>query len=284
MDVLPLQVEDHQAAVGVPGGQIHPVLLKQLPEQLTSQLPQVAGDDEIIEAGLPPGVLKVGADGVIGGGGHGRSHVVGVCDPLVHHPARGDMGEVGAGTLPGQEDGSGGGHSPLGGGSALAAILQRGAVLPLRGAEVGGDHHPGPLPKAPVQCHGGQGQTLPHGGAGAVQPEEGALLIPGGKGGTDALVQQVAGEQPVQLPLSRPCLFQRQGQGLLLHGPLGLLPGGRAEGVIRVNIVEAGCQRTLPLLFPHYIGKGEQGGGTGQRRGLPAQLFCGHAEHLAVTR
>ena len=109
-------------------------------------------------------------------------------------------------------------------------------------------------------------------------------MIPGGEGGADTLVQQVPGEQPVQLSLSRTSLFQGQGQGLLLHGPLRLFPGGFAEGVIHVDIVEAGGQRSLPLLFPHHIGEGEQGGGTGQRHGLPAQLFCGHAEHLAVTR
>lgn len=68
VNVLTLQIKDHQAAVAVPGGQIHPIPQEQLLKQLAPEPPQVACDDEVIEAGLPPGVLKVGADGVISGG------------------------------------------------------------------------------------------------------------------------------------------------------------------------------------------------------------------------
>ena len=186
------------------------------------------------------------------------------------------MGDVGTGPLPGQDGGPGAGHRPLGGGGALASVLQGGAVLPLRRTEVGGDHHRRPLPEAAVQGHGGQGQTLPHGGAGPVEPEKGDVLPPGGEGGADALVEQVAGKEPVHGGGSLAGLVQRQGEGLLLHGALRLLPGGLPKGVIRADEVEGAGQRALPFLLAHYIGVSGQGGRVGKGHRLTAQFFCCH--------
>ena len=232
------------------------VLTEQLDEQLTAQHAQVAGEDHVVAAGGAACVLKVGRDGGVSGGSHGRAHVVGVGDPLVHDLTHGDVGDIGPRALPGQDGRSGGCGRPLGGGGALAAILQGGAVLPLRRAEVGGGGHCRPLPKASVQSYGGQGQPLPHGGAGPVQAKEGHLLFPGGEGGADALIQKVAGKEPVQ---GRGCLahlVQGQGEGLLLHGALRLLPGGLAEGVVPVDIVEGFGQGALPLLLARHVGPG----------------------------
>ena len=141
----------------------------------------------------------MGGDGVIGGRGHGCPHVVGVGDALVHNLAYRHMGDIGAGALPCQNSSSGGGSGPLGGGSSLAAVLQRGAVLALGSAEVGGDYHSGPLPEAAIQGHRGQSQPLPHGGAGPIEAEKGNLLAACGEGRTDTLIQQVAGKEPVYI-------------------------------------------------------------------------------------
>lgn len=69
VDVLAPAVEYQPAAVGVAGGEVHPIPAEQLAQQLAPQLPQVAGDDAVVEIRPPAGVLKVGAQGVIGSGG-----------------------------------------------------------------------------------------------------------------------------------------------------------------------------------------------------------------------
>ena len=150
-------------------------------DDLLAQLAQVAGDDEVIKVRGAAGVLKMGREGGIGGGGHGGAHVVGVLDALVDDLAGGDVGHMGAGAGLGQHHRPGAGDRPLGGGGALATVFQRSAVLPLGGAEVGGGHRPGKLGKASVDHHSSQGQALSHGGAGSVEAEEGHVLAPDGK-------------------------------------------------------------------------------------------------------
>ena len=194
------------------------------------------------------------------------------------------MGDAGAVSPPLENDRPRPRHRPLGGGGALTAVLQGGAVLALRRAEVGGDHHPRPLPKAPVQGHGRQNQPLAEGGAGPVQAEKGDLLFPSRVGGTDALVEQVPGEQIVQLPGGEPPFLERKGQGLLLHGPLGLLPGGLPKGVVLVDIVKAGGQRALPLHAAHHIAGAEDCEGRGQYRRLLPGLFCAHGRTSSQNR
>ena len=66
VDVLIFQIEDHQTAVVVVGGQVHPVLPEQLQQQLTPQLAQVAGDDQVVVVRPPAGILKVCGEGGIG--------------------------------------------------------------------------------------------------------------------------------------------------------------------------------------------------------------------------
>ena len=162
----------------------------------------------------------MGADGVPGGGGHGGPHVVGVGDPLVHHPAYCDVGDVRARAFTPKQDRSRPGDRPLGGGGALAAVFQRGAVLALGGAEVGAGGHRRLLAKAAVQHQGGQGEALAHGGAGPIQAEEGQAVLPGGEGGADALVQQVPGKEKVGPGSAGWLLGQSHGQGFGEHGPL----------------------------------------------------------------
>ena len=71
-------------------------------------------------------------------------------------------------------------------------------------------------------------------------------------------------------------LVQRQGEGLLLHGALRLLPGGLPKGVIRADEVEGAGQRALPFLLAHYIGVSGQGGRVCKGHRLTAQFFCCH--------
>ena len=275
VDVLALLVKEETAAVGVVVQDDTPAL-QQLQQQLTAQPPQVPGDDQVIEAGAAARVLKVGGDGVAGGGGHGRPHVVGVLHPQVDHPAHGDVGDLWSPAGAGQDHRPGGGGRPLGGGGALAAVFQGGAVLPLGGAEVGGDHHPRPSAKAAVQGHGRQTQALPQGGAGPVQPKIGQTVGSGGIGRADALVQQIPGKQPVGLGRAGASPVQGQGEGLLLHQPLRPLPGGLPQRVVLGHHVEIRPQGARPLLLAHHIGPARQHRGTGQGGGLSAQLLFRH--------
>ena len=68
VDILALAVEYQPAAVGVAGGEVHPVPAEQLAQQLAPQLPKVAGDNAVVEVRSPAGVLEVGAQGVVGRG------------------------------------------------------------------------------------------------------------------------------------------------------------------------------------------------------------------------
>ena len=78
-----------------------------------AQFSQVSGEDEIVFIRARAGVLKESGEGVIGCGGHGRSHVVGVRDSLVHHLSTGDVGDIGAGAAAAQDRAACGGGSPL---------------------------------------------------------------------------------------------------------------------------------------------------------------------------
>ena len=142
------------------------------------QLPQVPGEDQVEVPGTGAGVPEEGGQGIVGGGGHGGAHVVGVGDALVHDAPAGHVRHIGAGPLLRQDGAAGGGGGPLGGGGALTAVGHRHPVLPLGGAEVGAGHGGRPAGEAPVDEEGRQGQRLPHGGAGAVQPIEGDAELP----------------------------------------------------------------------------------------------------------
>ena len=275
VDVLALLIEEQTAAVCVVFQDDAPAF-QQLQQQLTAQPPQVPGDNEIIETGAAARVPEVGGDGVASGGGHGCPHVVGIGHPQVDDPTHGDVGDLRPSAGAGQDHRPGGGGRPLGGGGALAAVFQGGAVLPLGGAEVGGDHHPRPSAKAAVQGHGRQTQALPQGGAGPVQPEIGQPVGPGGIGCADALVQQVPGKQPVGLGRTGARPVQSQGEGLLLHQPLCPLPGGLAQGVVLGYHIEIRPKGARPLLLAHHIGPASQHRGTGQGGGLSAQLLFRH--------
>ena len=59
MDVLPLQIVDQGAAV-VEIFQLHAVPVEPVGHNVTAQLTQIAGDDQIVVGGLAARVLKMG--------------------------------------------------------------------------------------------------------------------------------------------------------------------------------------------------------------------------------
>ena len=88
--------------------------------------------------------------------------------------------------------------------------------------------------EAAVDQQGGQHQGLPHGGAGPVQAKKRDVEAPQAKGGADALVQQIPGQDVIQVLGHQPALFQSPLQHPLLHGGLRLLPGVLPEeGICR---------------------------------------------------
>ena len=137
MNVLFVVVEDHRSAVRQLSAQRDAVPTGKLQKHFLAQLPKVAGDDEvkILRGGLH--VVKMGFDGGIGGGSHGRAHVVGVLDAKVGDGADGAAGDSGAVAVTAHQRRPGTGNRPLGGGRPLPAVAQRKAVLPLRGRKMG---------------------------------------------------------------------------------------------------------------------------------------------------
>ena len=152
---------------------------------------------------------------------------------------------------------------------ALAAIGDWHTVLPLRCAEVAGRHGGGPLGEAAGNEQRAQGQGFPHGGARAVEAVEGDPEVPQAKGCADALVEQVAGQDIVQVLRGEGGLLQRLAQRGLLHGALRLLPCFLPEEAVLAQVVEVGAQRAIPLLPAANGGVGEDDAGPRKGDGLP---------------
>ena len=250
--------------------------LEEVPDDGVAQLSQVTGEDQVEVRGLVPGVPEEGGKGVVGCRGHGGAHVVGVRNALVHDPAAGDVGDVGAGAVAAQDGAASRSGRPLGGGRPLAAVGHRHPVLPLGGAEVGGGQGGGPVGVAAVDQQGRQAQALSHGGAGTVEPVEGHPEVPQAEGGADTLVQQISGQDIVQVLRRQLRLLQRSLKDRLLHGGLCFLPGLFPEEGVVADLVKKVRQGALALEFPPNIGKGEDGGGMGQGHGLAAQTLVIH--------
>ena len=268
MDVLCQPVIDHQPAVVVQLCHRVALGLHQPFQQAAADKAEVAGQDQVEVLRLAAGVGKVLAEGLCGGGGHCRAHIVDVSDAQVRHRPHRHGAHKGRLSILADHARARAGDRPLGSGGALSAVLQREAELPLGRAEVGGGDRQA-LPRKPrVHKHAGKAETFRHGGAGAVQPEEGDCHLAGGIGRADALVEQVAGKQKVDLLLLHAALLQRQVDGLLLHQRLGLFPGLFAEGGVVGEIVEIVCQRALLLLFGPHRGKAQHAGRGGELQGF----------------
>ena len=186
------------------------------------------------------------------------------------------MGNIGAIAFARQDDRAGTRDRPLGGGGTLSSIFQRGPVLPFGGAEMGRGHGGGPLAEPAVQHHRGQSQALCHGGTGPVKPEKRHALSANGEGRGDTLIEKVPGKNKVQSGGRLLGLIQSVLERQLLHGALRLLPTGLAEGIVLVDQIKGGAQRSLALFFAHHVGVAGDGGRGGKGNRLLSQLFCRH--------
>ena len=163
------------------------------------------------------------------GGRHGRAHVVDIADAEVDDLSTGDVRDIRPVALRTEDAAARCGGRPLGGRGTLAAIGDGHAVLALGGAVVRAGLRGGKPRKAPVDEQARERQPLAHRGARAVEPVERDAELAQAEGRPDALVEQVAREDIVQILRRKPALLQRALKRAALHGGLALLPGLAAE-------------------------------------------------------
>ena len=118
-----------------------------------------------------------------------------------------------------------------------------------------------------------QGQAFAHGGTGTIEAIKGDFEVPKAKGGADALVQQVSGQDAVHLLGGNASLFHCPAQGELLHGGFPLLPAFLPEVGVLIQLIEIAGQRALGLLFTADVGVGQDTHRAPQPHGLPPQAF-----------
>ena len=141
-----------------------------------------------------------------------------------------------------------------------------------------GGHGNHPVGIAPAHGHGGQQQRLRHGGARPVEPQMGDPGIAQGKGGADALVQQIPGEDQVDVIGVEPRLVQKLVQGELLHLLLRLLPGFFPESGIHAPYVKAVSKRSLCLLLSAHCRPGGDIDRLTGSEGVAAKLVSCHIQ------
>ena len=191
MYVLGQQIIDQHSAVEVFKPRREAVLLQEILEDVMAHRAEIAGKDRVVVVKIPPRVVKMGKQRIVGRRGHGRAHVVGVGHTRVHHAAERHMGDVERPAVAREQHRPRARDRPLGGRRALSSVFQRKAVLTLRRTEVGAGEGEGRAQAASVQQKGGQGEALRHGGAGAVEPEIGHSPLLDRESGADALVQKI---------------------------------------------------------------------------------------------
>ena len=135
---------------------------------------------------------------------------------------------------------------------------------------MGGSHGNHALCKAAADGHGAQEQALRHGGAGPIQPQKRNAQIPQTKAGADALVQQIAAKQDINVLGLQMGFFQRCLYGQGLHLRFCFLPGGLAEFCIGIQMVKPGMQRTFQFFFPANSGGGQENRTMLKHQGLTA--------------
>ena len=114
---------------------------------------------------------------------------------------------------------------------------------------MGGSHGYHLVGKAAAHSHGCHEKAFRHGGTGAVKSQMGDIPVSQGKGGADALIQQVSGKYQVDFRLPDPGFPDQCFQGQLLHSFFGLLPGFLTEKGIFSCDVKGVLQGTLGLFL-----------------------------------
>ena len=214
----------------------------------------------------------MGPNGAVGGPGHGRAHIVGVCDALVLHRTDGGGAQNGALPASGDQHPSSPGDGPLGSGSPLSPVGQGKAVLPLRRGKMGGGQRGSTVDITRVDRGSGQEQALGHGRAGAIEPQSGDAGAPQGVTGAHALIQQVSGEDQIELLPLKGGLFQQQLQGGLLELRLRLLPGLLPIFPVGDHSVKGLAQRPFAFLLADDGGPGGDDGLGGEKNALLASV------------
>ena len=271
--LLTFPVVQHQAAVGVAGAQVAALPGGQAYQQIAAHLCQIPGDDLIVIGGGGAGIGKKAAQGIPCGGRHGCPHIIRVGDAEIHHTADADLPDADF-TEGGDQRSPGGGGGMLGGRCSYPAVVEGEAELPFAGAKVGGGHGEGVAGGAAFHQQGGQGQAFGHGATRPVKPQEGAGQLPGGVGGGDALIEQVAAEEDVHPVGGDLCLLQGDGDGQLLHFGFGLFPAFFTEAAVLYRLVEFRAEGAFFFLAAAdgcgrcYFYRGFQPDGTG------ADAFC----------
>ena len=215
------------------------------------------------------GVLEEAADGLVGRQGHSGTHVGLAGHSWVGDPAGSGVGNAHPHASLLQHHCPGSGSRPLGCLGTLAAVFQWIAVLPLGGTEVGRSDGTGRLLKSAFHQAGGHQQPFCHGGAGPVQPQKGYIGRPQGKGGADALIEQVPAQNTSQLGRGQMGFGEGPLQGHGHHPAFGLFPGLFSKGVVIADIVKIPGQRAFPLLFAHHRGIGQHPGRVLKAIGVP---------------
>ena len=126
------------------------------------------------------------------------------------------------------------------------------AVLALGGTEMAAgraDRGGGVLA---VQQHPAQAQAFGHGGAGSVEADERDAQFPGGEGGRDDLVEQVATQKELHVFGLQAALLDGLSDGVQVEALFGQLKGFLAVELILGHVVEQRAQRPFAL-FPAHI-------------------------------
>ena len=142
-----------------------------------------------------------------------------------------------------------------------AAVFQRLTKLPFGAREVGRGDGGGQVGDACADQQRGEQGGFGHGGAGSIEPEEGAAGGAHAVGRGDALIEQVAGQDEVDLVGGSADLIEGELEGGRLHFAFGLLEGGGAEAFVEGDVGKIGAEGALLfLLADNSAGALEVGG------------------------
>ena len=122
------------------------------------------------------------------------------------------------------------------------------------------------VPQSRFRQEGGEQQSFCHIGAGAVDAQIGDSQLPYSKGGADALVEQVPGQQAVEVRIGEPGFFHRQFHSVMVQTAFSPFPALLTKGAVRVNGVKEFSQRAFAFPF------GADGGKAPDRRRMLEQI------------
>ncbi len=247
---------------------------RKLPEHGTAKGAQVPGEDEIIVINGSTRVLQMLHNGIAGCRGHGRPHIVGILDAFINNLARGNTGNSGPLSILAQNDGSRTGDGPLGRGRPLAAIFQRESELAFSRAEMAGCSAGHIIGRSAVNKYGTNEHGFAHGGAGPKQSQIRGIGIPEGVAGRCTLVQEIPGEDYINILCGLSALLQGFDKGIPHEPGFGRLKGLLPGILIVHHFIEILGQGAIPFFSSHNGRTCQHNGLLIQNNGLLSQPFC----------